>query len=122
MKLHYDGRGSWNEETETLLFPGNSTSAAQVLKQDAAVVKQYYDQYAKSNVFQMPDLEQFDPAICTSHAAQCCWPRDRQAGDNNGNCASPYDSDCVDKDPGDNTDLCYSELDKAPYANGIEAD
>lgn len=28
------------------------------------------------------------------------------AGDNNGNCATPYDKNCVDADPADNTDLC----------------
>lgn len=69
----------------------------------------------------MPELPQFDPSVCTAHAAQCCWPRDRQANDNNGNCNSPYDSNCVDKDVGDNTDLCYNKLDAAPYANGIRA-
>ena len=59
--------------------------------------------------------------MCKAHAAQCCWPRDRQAKDNNGNCNTPYDSYCVDKNVGDNTDLCYIALGKASYTNGIDA-
>ena len=39
-----------------------------------------------------------------------CWPSDRQANDNNGNCATPYDENCVDADPGDNTDLCAVDM------------
>ena len=49
----------------------------------------------------MPELDQFKPEKCTAHAVKCCWPRDRQANDNNGNCNSPYDSDCIDKDAGE---------------------
>ena len=99
LKLYYGGRGSWNEETETLLFPSNGTTPVNILREDASRVKEYYEQ-AKRSVFKMPELDQFDPDKCTAHAAKCCWPRDRQAGDNNGNCASPYDSECVDKDAG----------------------
>ena len=121
LELYYSGRGTWNEETETLHFPSDGKTPAQVIKQDAAKVKQYYDTLSKRAMFKMPDLFQFDPDVCVSHTAQCCWPRDRQANDNNGNCASPYDSNCVDKDAGDNTDLCYNELSKAPYANDVDA-
>jgi len=120
LELYYSGRASWNEETETLLFPGSSTSPANVLKQSASKVKDYLS-FAKRNAFIMPDLPQFDPTVCKSHVAQCCWSRDRQANDNNGNCNSPYDSNCIDKDAGDNTDLCYNKLSVAPYANGIDA-
>ena len=40
IKMHYSGRGSWNEETETLLFPSDGTDPVQVLKEDAAAVKE----------------------------------------------------------------------------------
>jgi len=43
----------------------------------------------------------------------CCWPSDRQANDNNGNCAKPYDTNCVDADPGDNTDLCAVDMSRS---------
>lgn len=118
--MFYSGRGIWNEQTETLLYPSDGVTAANSVKTTAAVVKQYYDNYAQHYAFALPDLEQFDLSTCTAHAATCCWPRDR-TDDNDGNCDSPYDSKCVDKNPGDNTDLCYNELNKAPYANGIDA-
>ena len=120
VELYYSGRGSWNEETETLLFPSDGEAPAQNLKLDSYKVKDYKALSEKA-LLRMPALQQFDPSVCTAHAAQCCWPRDRQAKDNNGNCATPYDSNCVDKDVADNTDLCYNELDKAPYANGVDA-
>jgi len=43
---------------------------------------------------------------CNMRAAMCCWVTDRQANDNNGNCATPYDTKCTDADPGDNCDVC----------------
>ena len=76
---------------------------------------------SKVAAFEMPDLPQFEPSQCASHAAMCCWPRDRQANDNNGNCKKPYDENCVDKDVADNTDLCYVELGHAPYSSGVDA-
>lgn len=120
MQLHYDGRGPWNEETETLLYPSDGETPVQVLKQDAAKVKTYYE-LSKHTQLEMPNLAQFDPSTCAAHVAQCCWPRDRQANDNNGNCATPYDKNCVDKDVADNTNLCYNELGKAPYSNEMDA-
>ena len=51
----------------------------------------------------------------------CCWPKDRQAGDNNGNCARPYDENCVDKDVADNTDLCYVDLGRGNASTGFDS-
>jgi len=45
---------------------------------------------------------------CASQTAMCCWHRDRQYFDDNGNCNS---ADCANQNPGDNTDLCWTELD-----------
>jgi hypothetical protein len=36
----------------------------------------------------------------------CCWHRDRQSTDGNGNCSK---ESCFNKNPGDNTDLCWTE-------------
>ena len=120
IELYYSGRSAWNEETETLLFPSDGETPVQNLKEDSALVKAYYE-ISKLSAFEMPNLPQFEPDQCTSHAAMCCWPRDRQANDNNGNCKTPYDEDCVDKDVADNTDLCYVELGHAPYSSGVDA-
>ncbi len=43
---------------------------------------------------------------CQSNTAMCCWHRDRQYFDNNGNCGH---KDCANQAPGDNTDLCWTE-------------
>jgi hypothetical protein len=48
----------------------------------------------------------------------CCWVTDRQANDGNGNCANPYDLNCVDKNPGDNTDLCYVDHKSSNMSKG----
>ena len=43
-------------------------------------------------------------ADCPLRAAMCCFTADRQANDNNGNCAKPYDTNCINSDPADNTE------------------
>lgn len=54
---------------------------------------------------------------CTTNAIMCCFHRDRQYFDDNGNC-NP--TDCANQDPGDNTDLCWTEKDNEvyPYPGG----
>merc|ERR1712072_1184583 len=41
-----------------------------------------------------------------TNAAVCCWHRDRQYFDRNGDCGA---RNCANADPGDNTDLCWTE-------------
>merc|ERR1711862_742512 len=49
-------------------------------------------------------VEGFNPLDkCDSQAIMCCFGRDRQFGDNNGNCRV---NDCEDADPADNSNLC----------------
>jgi hypothetical protein len=51
----------------------------------------------------------------------CCWTQDRQANDGNGNCEKPYDVNCLDADPADNTDLCYVDmLSRAPTSCRVQ--
>jgi len=45
---------------------------------------------------------------CTTNAIMCCFHRDRQYFDDNGNCGP---TDCANQNPGDNTDLCWTEKD-----------
>lgn len=111
-KNYYDGGTSWNEEVETNLETGAPTN---VLKYDAARVHSFYNGPAQYGTVEWPgQLSNFDLDTCDIHAAMCCWPSDRQAKDNNGNCATPYDTNCIDKDPADNTDLCATKLDVSP--------
>ena len=50
-----------------------------------------------------------------------CWPKDRQANDNNGNCATPYEYNCVDKDPADNANICYIDHERSSKASHVDS-
>ena len=108
-KEYYDGNTYWNEEYETKqdrIVPGLD---ANVLERDAEVVDDLYETVAERIPMEFPThIENFED--CKLRAAMCCWVSDRQANDNNGNCATPYDSNCVDADPADNTDLCAVDM------------
>mmetsp|Transcript_37034 Transcript_37034/g.54396 ORF Transcript_37034/g.54396 Transcript_37034/m.54396 type:complete len:223 (-) Transcript_37034:663-1331(-) len=56
---------------------------------------------------------------CDLNAAFCCWVQDRQASDNNGNCKTPYKSECIDKDPSDNANVCYVDHKKSSLSNHV---
>ena len=108
-KEYYDGNTYWNEEYQTQydrIVPGLD---ANKLKRDAEVVDDLYETVAERIPMEWPShIENFEE--CEMRAAMCCWVSDRQANDNNGNCATPYDTRCVDADPGDNTDLCAVDM------------
>ena len=74
--------------------------------------------------FQTPDdtTNIGDLATCETNAAMCCWPKDRQANDGNGNCATPYDENCVDKNVADNTNLCYVDVDRGSVSTGFDSE
>mmetsp|Transcript_15515 Transcript_15515/g.22118 ORF Transcript_15515/g.22118 Transcript_15515/m.22118 type:complete len:439 (+) Transcript_15515:52-1368(+) len=108
-KEYYDGNTFWNEEYQTDydgLIPGEPSN---VLNRDAERVDDLYYTVASRTQFEWPDyMPNFED--CELRSAMCCWVSDRQAGDNNGNCATPYDKNCVDADPADNTDLCGVDM------------
>ena len=56
-------------------------------------------------------------ATCDYNSIMCCFGRDRQPNDNNGNCADPVDTNCLDADPADNSNLCYVEHDLATHSD-----
>jgi hypothetical protein len=107
-----------------------ANAATDILQEDAEQVRVFYEGTAQGRRVEWPGtLKNFqssvkdkdDFATCTTNAAMCCWPKDRQANDNNGNCATPYDENCVNKDPADNTDLCFVDLNRAS-TDGYESD
>ncbi len=67
-----------------------------------AAIKGMFDTIAKTTTFSAP-TGNFE---CASNVAMCCWHRDRQYFDNNGNC---NEKDCANQTPGDNTDLCWTK-------------
>jgi len=114
-KEYYDGNGDWNEEHQSNyphppVIPGQ---ASNVLNRDAERVDDLFETHLQRYPLQWPgdaptSMTNFDS--CKYQTAMCCWVSDRQANDNNGNCATPYDERCLDADPGDNTDLCAVDM------------
>lgn len=103
---YFDGGTDLNEERQYTDEEGVDTW---VLQNDFSKINNFYQNTALKALIEYPnDMKNFED--CDIRAAYCCWIQDRQAGDNNGNCATPYDEDCVDADPGDNTDLCYVDM------------
>jgi len=117
-QIYYNGGTYWNEEVQTKLETGDNTN---VLKDDASQVKEFYDSLGQTTHMEWPgDLTNFELDKCEINAAMCCWPQDRQANDNNGNCDTPYDEQCYDNDPADNTDLCYVDVTRSPLSNKFD--
>jgi len=105
IKEFYDGGtdANWQREDD----------GAHVLMDDFRRIDSYYNLAARRKAVQYPDyIENFED--CKYRAAYCCRVQDRQAGDNNGNCDTPYDTNCVDADPHNSTDLCYVDMKNAP--------
>lgn len=105
IKEFYDGNTDANWQRE-------NNDGDYNLEDNFSRIDAYYEA-SQNRAVEYPDyIENFEE--CEYRAAYCCWVQDRQAGDNNGNCAKRYDTNCVDADPGDNTDLCYVDMEKAP--------
>jgi len=126
---HYAGGAEWNYEVET-------ASGEDSLEVDAARVDDIYHYQAQRKVISFPTdyIESFNPHTpdnvingiqdldgCDLNAAFCCFAQDRQAGDNNGNCATPYEYNCRDKDPADNTNICYIDHTRSSKSNHVSA-
>lgn len=120
-KHFFNGRTDWQEEVETLYESDDETRTSR-LRDDARQIGIFYDGVGRYGRLAWPgELTNFDPATCTANTAMCCWPKDRQANDNNGNCAKPYDINCVDKDPADNTNLCHVDYHVGTQSNEFES-
>lgn len=58
--------------------------------------------------------------MCELSAIMCCWSRDRQEGDGNGNCGEEDKPECFDADPADNVDICYTDMSRSPTSAHVE--
>jgi len=106
LEEYFHGGTKWNEEIQ---YTDENGIDRNVLANDASRVNSVYDGRAQNGMMLMPEYDGLGD--CNNNAIYCCWAQDRQANDNNGNCNTPYETDCVDKDPGDNTDLCAVDID-----------
>mmetsp|Transcript_4754 Transcript_4754/g.10637 ORF Transcript_4754/g.10637 Transcript_4754/m.10637 type:complete len:485 (+) Transcript_4754:133-1587(+) len=73
--------------------------------QAGRAVLDFYKDQAKNKFLSAP-TSGFQSGCQASHAAVCCWSRDRQYLDKNGDCDF---RDCAKQNPSDNTDLCWTE-------------
>jgi hypothetical protein len=92
--------------TETGNFQGNDNPTYPVSEESHTAgerIAEFRVAEATSTTLSLniPDLQ------CRNQAIMCCFGRDRQSNDKNGNCD---DNDCTDKDPGDNSNLCYTDF------------
>jgi len=118
----YRGNTYWNEEVETNYdLDDPNGSPTNVLKEDIAQVPLYYELAEQTKVKYPSEIDNFDLDSCGLNTVMCCWSLDRQK-DNDGNCATPYDTNCVDKDPADNTDICGVHLDRGNASNNLNTD
>lgn len=111
LEEYFDGgsEANWQRQTD------DNGEDIYVLSDDFARIDSMYENRAQKMQISYPsEMKNFEE--CEVRAAYCCWIQDRQANDNNGNCATPYDENCVDADPGDNTDLCYVDMSNAPQS------
>merc|ERR1712176_414907 len=82
-----------------------------------------YENEATKSFLTSPTSNFQEDSCAGTNAAVCCWSRDRQYFDNNGNCES---KDCANQNPGDNADLCFTTTEEGkvfPYPDDdIEQD
>jgi hypothetical protein len=106
----------WNEARETTNTNGDVVNVLSVDPGEKIVEIQNTD--AVSGLIDLPEqIVNFEE--CELRAAMCCWVQDRQA-DNDGNCQTPYDENCVDADPTDNTDICGAVMGRSPQSNRVQ--
>lgn len=119
----YDGGTFYNEYIQQR-GPGQY-----ILNSDTQGIKSFYQNEAQNKLVQWPSTSVSNFDTCEINAAMCCWVQDRQANDDNGNCNTPYPvgngrdlwtpDDCIDKDPADNTDICYVDMSRSPKSNHV---
>jgi len=80
-------------------------------------IAEFRDNEAEETLMQ--SFGAFDTTTCEGQAIMCCFGRDRQFGDDNGNCA---EDDCEDADPADNSNLCFTETRSYPDDDPPEND
>jgi len=105
--------------TETGNFQGNQNKnpASSASLSAGESIDEFYNDGADSTILSSNGIGNF--ASCENQAYMCCFGRDRQSNDNNGNCAN---NDCDDADPGDNSNLCFTEPSNTPYNGETEND
>jgi hypothetical protein len=118
LKAFFDGGTLWNDARQSVNEDGETVF---VLEDYPGIeIEVIFEEIAVRRSMAFPEqISNFDS--CEVRAAMCYWTQDRQANDDNGNCEEPYDVNCVDADPADNTDICLVDMERAPQSGRVEA-
>merc|ERR1711862_945139 len=73
--------------------------------------------YDQAELTEMKGFGSSSLDTCQNQAIMCCFGRDRQFGDNNGNCRK---NNCNDRDPADNSNLCKTDTRAYPENDAPE--
>jgi len=115
------GKGFLNTETGNFQGGQNKNPASPESLSAGVSINNFYDNGASTSILNVEagawDIGSFD--TCQFQSYMCCFGRDRQSNDDNGNCGN---NDCDDADPGDNSNLCFTEPSNTPYFGQIEDD
>ena len=109
MSKYIEGGTDLNEGYGNMQTPAddnNDENCNDDLSEEAEEGRAVGDFRDHAEVVGLKNLAEFDLDRCSLQSFMCCFSRDRQCGDNNGNCR---ENNCVGKDPADNTNLCYME-------------
>lgn len=113
-KEYYDGGTYYNGQRQSI--NENGIKINKLSNNPGDRIKDIYNDISQARGIKFPNyLTNFEN--CELNAAMCCFVQDRQADDHNGNCATPYDENCVDANPADNTDICYVDMARAPTSS-----
>jgi len=117
MMDYIDGEGFLNEGTGN--FQGDTGDSDEESVKAGKRIGAFREEGATNTILNDGDWGTGSFDSCESQAYLCCFGRDRQFGDNNGNC---NEDDCEDADPGDNSNLCFTEPNLTAYPGEIEDD
>jgi hypothetical protein len=107
----------WNEARETTNIDDEVVNVLSVDPGEKIVGVQR--RFAARGLIDLPEqITNFES--CEARVGMCCWVSDRQA-DDDGDCAEPYDENCVNAEPSDNTDVCAVNLNRAQDSNNVKS-
>lgn len=114
----FNGGTDWNDMRQTRDI--NGITRYQTWAHPNSVINAAYWAGAQYDAgINWPEIDNFKN--CRFNAVNCCWTKDRQAEDDNGECEKDYDEMCANADPIGNTDVCYMDMSRSPSSNNVRS-
>jgi len=121
MKEYIKGETYLNLRTGN--FEGNTKNSDDESVETGEDIRDFFERDVKgastSKLVATFESEKTNFQNCQHNSIMCCFGRDRQFGDDNGDCGK---GDCDDADPADNSNLCYTKPSFTPYPRDAEGD